>query len=127
MTPYGIKDSGERREFATGARRDMAGDKARPDLISPFALMRVGQWLKMGAGKYGERNWEMGMPFSVFTASAFRHLVKWMMGWTDEDHLAAVVFNCQALIHFQETGRTELDDMPHYQEGPADENREGGD
>jgi hypothetical protein len=111
---FTVKDSGARREFETGARRDMASNKERPDLISPFALRRVGRWLAMGAEKYGERNWEQGMPFSVFWASTMRHAIKWAMGWRDEDHLAAICFNVLAILHFEETGRAELDDMPRY-------------
>lgn len=112
-----IKDSGQRRSFDTGAVRDDAGSKQRPDLFSPFALMRLGRQFALGAGKYGERNWEKGMPFSVFCASAMRHLLKYMMGWRDEDHLAAAVFNLQCIIHFEEIGRTDLDDMPRYEGG----------
>jgi hypothetical protein len=122
---FTLKDSGDRREFATGAVRDMASDKERPDLISPFALRRVGRWLGLGAKKYGERNWEKGIPASVCFASLMRHALKYAMGWRDEDHLAAIVFNAQAIIHFEETGRTELDDMPRYgeskKEGVKDE------
>ena len=113
-----LKDGGDRREFASGAVRDVASDKERPDLISPFALRRVGRWLAMGAKKYGDRNWEKGMPFSVCFASLMRHALKYAMGWRDEDHLAAIVFNALAIIHFEETGRRELDDMPHYQDSP---------
>lgn len=116
-----LKDSGSRREFSTGAVRDTASDKERPDLISPFAMRRVGRWMGMGAKKYGDRNWEKGMPFSVLFASLMRHALKYAMGWRDEDHLAAIVFNAQAIIHFEEMGKTELDDMPHYQDGPTKE------
>lgn len=111
---FGLKDSGARRKFATGAVRDCANDKERPDLMSPFAMMRVGRWLAMGGKKYGDRNWEKGFPFSVAFASMMRHAMKFAMGMRDEDHLAAVIFNAQALIHFEETGRKELDDMPRY-------------
>ena len=37
-----LHDSGERREFASGAVRDRGGRKPRPDLISPHAQMREG-------------------------------------------------------------------------------------
>lgn len=109
-----MKDSGNKRTFATGAVRDAAAGKERPDLISPFALMRVGRWIGLGAVKYGERNWEQGMPASQTFASLMRHAVKYAMGCKDEDHLAAIIFNAQAAIHFEETGRMELDDMPRY-------------
>jgi hypothetical protein len=111
---WAVKDSGSRREFATGAVRDDAGDKDRPDLVSPYALMRVGKWLAMGAAKYGDRNWEKGMPYSVFYASALRHLLKFHQGYGDEDHLAAVCFNIMAIMHFEEVGRDDLDDMPVF-------------
>jgi len=116
-----LKDSGDRREFASGAVRDMASDKERPDLMSPFAIRRVGRWLGLGARKYGERNWEKGIPCSVCFASLMRHAFKYAMGWRDEDHLSAIIFNAQAIIHFEETCRADLDDMPHYQSGPGDQ------
>ena len=60
------------------------------------------------------RNWEKGMPFSRYVDSAKRHLDKFVMGMTDEDHLAAAAWNLFAIMHHQELGQTELDDMPHY-------------
>jgi hypothetical protein len=35
-------------------------------------------------------------------------------GWRDEDHLAAVIFNVQTIMHIEELGRERLDDMPRY-------------
>lgn len=115
-----MEDSGERRTFATGAVRDRGGDKPRPDLISPFLKERLGSWLKQGADKYSERNWERGMPFSDCIASLERHLMKFQtQGCSDEDHLAAIVFNAMAIIHFQEMIKLEklpleLDDLCYY-------------
>lgn len=111
---YITKDSGKRQEFHTGAKRDTQDDKPRPDLFSPFALWRVGALLQRGAAKYDNRNWEKGMPISRFVASAHRHFTQWMMGDRSEDHLAAVIFNVQAIIHFEEIGRNDLNDMPSY-------------
>lgn len=111
---YNLKDSGERQEFSTGARRDIQKGKGYYYLISPFMLERLAKWLEKGAQKYGERNWELGMPFSRFVDSAFRHLVKFMLGMEDEDHLAAIIFNIMAIIHFQELLKNDLDDLPHY-------------
>ncbi len=62
----------------------------------------------------GSRNWEKGIPFSRYIDSAKRHLDKYIMGMTDEDHLAAAAWNIFAIMHHQELGQTELDDMPHY-------------
>ena len=56
----------------------------------------------MGAAKYAERNWEIGMPFSRCVASLKRHVMKYQQGKRDEDHLAAIMFNAMALIHYEE-------------------------
>jgi hypothetical protein len=101
------------------AVRDTAADKPRPDLISPFAEERQGHWLRMGADKYAERNWEKGMPFSRCVASLKRHLMRFQQGLHDEDHLAAIMFNAMALIHYEEMIErgvlpAELNDMPRY-------------
>ena len=116
---YETKGSGEREEFATGSRRDTAEGKGRPALISPFALRRLAGLYERGSSRYGDRNWEKGQPFSRVTDSLFRHLLAWMAGEVDEDHLAAIMWNAAALIHYQEAIRlgllpAELDDMPHY-------------
>lgn len=105
----------EQRVFDTGAVRGGDPEKRlyRPDLISPFALWRLSRWLGLGALKYSERNWEKGMPDSVLWESLMRHVVKWWMGSRDEDHLAAIMFNVMALMHFEETGQPELRDMPY--------------
>lgn len=65
----------------------------------------------------GDRNWERGMPFSRYIDSAKRHLDKFVMGMEDEDHLAAAAWNIFAIMHHQELGQDELDDMPHYERG----------
>jgi hypothetical protein len=115
-----MQDSGERREFSTGAVRDAANDKPRPDLISPYADAREGAWLALGAKKYSPRNWEKGMPLSVCVASLRRHLMKYTMGCTDEDHLAAIRCNASFLLHYEEMIKRgklpkELDDLPKYE------------
>jgi hypothetical protein len=99
--------------------RDRGDLKPRPDYISPFALMEVGEHMRQGAVKYSPRNWELGQPFSEMTASMYRHLLQWVMGDAAENHLAAIVFNAQALMHYREMIRrgllpVELDDMPNY-------------
>ena len=117
-TGWQTKDSGAREVMETGSQRDTREGKGRFELISPFALMRLAGVYERGAKKYDARNWEKGQPFSRFLDSALRHLNRFAMGWTDEDHLSQALWNVAAIIHFQELGRTDLDDMPHYQEGP---------
>ena len=108
-------DGGERISYGENmAFREPSNGKGRYDLISPFATRRLAKWYELGASKYAERNWEKGMPFSRYIDSAKRHLDKYIMGMEDEDHLAAVAWNVFAIMHHQELGQDELDDMPHY-------------
>ena len=109
-----VKDSGKREEMPTGSVRDTREGKGRFDLLSPMVLLRDAKHMENGARKYGARNWELGQPFSRFLDSAMRHLVKWQAGHRDEDHLAAARWNLGCIIHFEETGKWDLDDMPKY-------------
>ncbi|MGA1496055.1 MAG: dATP/dGTP diphosphohydrolase domain-containing protein [Rhodothermales bacterium] len=97
-----LKDSGSREEFDTGSRRDTRSGKGRYDLMSPFILARDARLLELGALKYGERNWERGQPVSRFVDSALRHLMRYMEGHRDEDHLAAARWNIGAIMHMEE-------------------------
>lgn len=117
-----INDSGERITYGEGmAMREPSTGKGRYDLVSPFATRRLAEWYELGAKKYADRNWEKGMPYSRYVDSAKRHLDKFVMGMEDEDHLAAVVFNVFAIMHHQELGQIELDDMPHYLSPPKEQ------
>jgi len=116
-----MKDSGQRDTFASGAVRDTADDKPRPDLISPFAAERLGVWLAAGAKKYAERNWEKGIPMSRVLASLERHLIVWKQGMHDEDHLAAIMCNAMFLLDYDERIQRcllddSINDMPKYWE-----------
>lgn len=109
-----LPDSGQRQQFAGGAIRETEG-KARVDGISPHALLRLGRLFTQGGLKYGDfRNWEKGLPFSTFIGGIFRHLLAYELGDRSEDHLAAIMWNAQALIHFEEQGRADLDDRPDW-------------
>lgn len=146
-----IKDSGERREFETGAVRDIQEGKGRCDLlpldvvadlfnhiyseiadnygilkeISCFvntgntnhlysaiyvflnkykkidafsAILDLSKHFEAGAKKYGERNWEKGIPTHCYIDSAVRHLLKHLRGDTDEPHDRAFVWNIVCCI-----------------------------
>lgn len=118
-------DSGKREDFATGARRDTQEGKPRYDLIPTGPLRRLADLLARGADKYGEHNWEKGMPLSRFYASMFRHLIQWREGDRAEDHLAAILFNAMAIMHFEDAGRTDLDDIEHVSTKPPNPSRGG--
>lgn len=110
-----IDDGGKRISYGEDkAVREPSTGKGRYDLISPFATRRLAEWYELGAQKYADRNWEKGIPFSRYIDSAKRHLDKFVMGMEDEDHLAAAAWNIFAIMHHQELGEYELDDMPHY-------------
>lgn len=137
-----IKDSGERREYETGAVRDMAEGKGRCDLLPldvasmvledgkvlwmisefqrseapmflykalavfcesrgwdrPTMLLEVSKHMEEGAKKYGERNWEKGLPVSCYIDSAVRHYLKWRRGDEDERHDRAFCWNVMCCI-----------------------------
>lgn len=112
-----LDDSGERISYGDGmAIREPSSGKGRYDLVSPFAMRRLALQYEKGAEKYFPRNWERGIPFSRYIDSAKRHLDKYVMGMEDEDHLAAAAWNIFAIMHHQELGELELDDMPHYKQ-----------
>ena len=46
-----------------------------------------------GANKYGENNWQKGLPTWCYIDSAVRHYLKWLRGDTDESHDRAFVWN----------------------------------
>lgn len=106
-----IKDSGNRRQFESGAVRDMAEGKGRFDLMPWAALMEVSKHCENGAKKYGEHNVDKGLPTSSFCDSAVRHLAKHIDGWTDEPHLIAAAWNILWAIQM-EIKHPELVDVP---------------
>lgn len=136
-----ILDSGNRREFETGAVRDMQEGKGRCDLLpldvigewieSPVindialfvetgksvklfdvlndafgsglvqnvtAILDLAKHFEAGAKKYGERNWQKGIPVRCYIDSAVRHYLKFLRGDTDEPHDRAFVWNIVCAI-----------------------------
>lgn len=110
---FKLKDSGKRDKFKSGMVRDARIGKGRYDLFSPFALQRIAMIFEKGAIKYEDRNWEKGSPFSRTLDSAIRHIVEYMMGMKEEDHLAQAAWNLMAIMHLERT-MPWLDDMPNY-------------
>ena len=108
---FNILDSGNRREFDTGAKRDMQTGKGRFDLAPWTALMEIAKHCENGALKYGEHNVDKGIPIHSFVDSAFRHLAKYNEGWVDEPHLIAAAWNLLWAIQ-TEIKHPELKDVP---------------
>ena len=88
-----IKDSGERTQFETGAVRDMHTGKGRMDLLPLTAIIELSKHCEEGAMKYGEHNIDKGIPQHSLCDSGMRHLVKYMRGDQDENHLRAACWN----------------------------------
>lgn len=99
---FETRDSGSSRRFDSGAVRDERAGKGRYDLLPPLAIARLAKVYERGAEKYGDRNWEKGMPESDLLDSALRHCFQYQQGLRDEDHLMHAVFNLLAAVEFQE-------------------------
>lgn len=141
-----ILDSGSRREFSTGAVRDISDSKGRPTLMPLKVVSRLlgkqtGDYIfqciaaftetgetrylyaalikfvtmayggetetmileaaihfEEGAKKYGENNWQKGLPASCYMDSAIRHYLKYRRGDNDEPHDRAFVWNLMCCI-----------------------------
>lgn len=106
-----MHDGGTRLDCGTGALREDEAGKGRFDLIPFEPMMRLARWYELGAKKYGDRNWEHGLPVSRCVSAALRHLFKYLAGMRDEDHLAAVAWNVFAIMHF-EAVMPEMQDLP---------------
>ncbi len=93
--------------------------KARYDLIPPFAQEQYARVLTRGATKYGDRNWEKGMPWSKILASLERHLYAIKRGEdydpeTGELHSAHVMCNAAFLTEYYNIFPQGDDRMPNY-------------
>ena len=149
-----LKDSGARREFGTGAVRDIQEGKGRCDLMPLDVLDDFYTWIETsttdfdgvhifqyldafqktgelrmlhcaiwnfivhckaypdpetaflelskhfedGAKKYGENNWQKGIPVNAYMDSALRHYLKWLRGDKDEPHDRAFIWNLVCCI-----------------------------
>ena len=116
---YTTLDSGEREDYSTGARRDVRTEKGRYDLLQVFAIRRIAGVLERGAAKYGDRNFEKGIPLMRYIDSGLRHTFEVIEGKTDEDHAAQAAWNLLSFIQTEEMIKrgilpASLDDRPVY-------------
>lgn len=100
--------------FETGAVRDTGG-KGRTDLLPMCALLRVSKHMEDALTHYPERNWEKGLPMHSMLDSAMRHLMKYMDGKIDEDHLCAAATNL-LMAMWTEENHPEMQDIPSRKE-----------
>ena len=66
---------------------------AELNINSCEAMLDLAKHYEDGCLKYGERNWEKGIPVERYIDSAVRHYLKWRAGKTDERHDRAVLWN----------------------------------
>lgn len=119
MEKSSLPDTGERREFQTGAVRDASNGKGHFHSIPPIALRKMAQRFEDGAAKYAKNNWMKGIPLSAYVDSINRHLLAIQEGQTDEDHYGALIWNACTMAWTENEineGRLpkELNDLPYH-------------
>jgi hypothetical protein len=82
------------------------------------ALLEVAKQYEDGAKKYGDRNWEKGIPLHCYIDSGVRHYLKWRRGDTDEPHDRAFVWNMLGAI-WTHKNKPELIDLPFATKGES--------
>ncbi len=61
-------------------------------------LLETAKHFEQGAKKYGEYNWQKGIPVKSYIDSAVRHYLKWVRGDMDEPHDRAFCWNILCCI-----------------------------
>lgn len=61
-------------------------------------ILEVAKHFEEGAKKYGENNWQKGLPPKCYIDSALRHYFKYLRGDQDEPHDRAFVWNLMCCI-----------------------------
>ena len=75
-------------------------------------FLEVAKHFEEGAKKYGENNWQKGIPTWCYIDSAVRHYLKWLRGDKDEPHDRAFVWNILCCIWTIEH-ESELKEVQH--------------
>jgi hypothetical protein len=114
----GLKDTGSRTSFTSGAVRDAGSGKGAPALVPSFVIWLLSRIYEDGAAKYTSRNWEKGMPLSVYINSMERHLSKLKAGMRDEPHATQLLWNVVGYVYTSALIKMgfrpkELNDMPN--------------
>lgn len=94
--------SGTTAKFGTGAVRSSTFEEFRYDLVSPIGLREVARACAEGAEKYGDWNWEKGMPVHDLLNHAIAHIYSFLAGDRSEPHLGHAAWNLMSAIHSNE-------------------------
>jgi hypothetical protein len=92
----------EHQKFESGAVRSTDAASVRYDLMSPIGLRRYAEAMAEGSEKYGDFNWEKGMPVHDLLNHALRHIFLYLEGDRSEDHLGHATWNVMAACHSDE-------------------------
>lgn len=96
------RDSKDVRAYEGGSVRHRPLGKGLYRAMPMVALRRLAQRYEYGAIKYGKsEGYKDGLPVSDCWDSAIRHLIEYMDGDNSEDHLAACVWNCFAMMEME--------------------------
>lgn len=94
--------------YESGAQRDSIAPAYHS--ITPHELRRLALIYAVGNKKYGDDNYQKGLPFSVLYNHAMEHLQLYRQGDRTEDHLAKAAWGMFALM-YMETNRPEMNDF----------------
>ena len=89
-------------KFGTGAVRSSDVEQFRYDLVSPIGLREVARACAEGASKYGDWNWEKGMPVHDLLNHVLAHVYQFLGGDRSEPHLGHAAWGLLAAIHSHE-------------------------
>lgn len=62
------------------------------------SLLELGVHYEEGAKKYGDNNWQLGLPASRYISSAIRHYMEFRRGDPDEPHKRSFIWNLTCII-----------------------------
>jgi hypothetical protein len=86
------------RLFSTGSKRDGNYNKPFIHNFKGYTRIRFGYHMTKGSFRYGDNNWEKGIPSECYLESLDRHLAMYLVGDRTEDHLSAIIFNAQGVM-----------------------------
>jgi len=109
-----IDNGAEKTKYVTGGIREIIPKNGRCDLLPAAAILKLSRYFANSLSKYPERNWELGLPMHGFLDSAMRHLLKYLDGLRDEDHLTAACWNIICAMWTEEK-LPEMQDIPARQ------------
>lgn len=82
----------------SGSKRDSNANKPFIHNLKGYTRLRFGFLMNIGARKYGDGNWEKGMPIPQYLESIDRHLALYMEGDRSEDHLSCILFGINGIM-----------------------------